>query len=107
MSDDNIKKFTGKRKVNKPDGSLMLVPPAWENCKHYDGPFEVDYDSGDCKCLACGSRVTAIFVLQKMMLKESRWMQTREAYQEEMKRLAERKKTKCTHCGKMTNISHR
>ena len=106
MTDDNIKKFSGRMK-RPPDNNLMLVPPDWKNCNHYGGPFEVDEKSGDCKCLACGSRVTAIFVLTKLMHKESLWNRNRESYQDEMKRLNERSKTKCQHCGKMTKISYR
>ena len=46
-----------------------------------------------------------MFVLESLMHQESRWMRTREAYQEEMKRLDERSRTKCQHCGQMTRIS--
>lgn len=90
-----------------PDGSLMLVPPPFEKCRHFNGPFEVDEDAGDCKCLKCGEKVTAIFVLKQLMRQESQWMRTRAAYQDEMKRLKERERTKCQHCGQMTRISHR
>lgn len=48
-----------------------------------------------------------MFVLKMLMQAESRWNQTRESYQEEMKRLRERSRTKCQHCGQMTRISGR
>lgn len=91
----------------RPDGSLMLVPPPVGACQHFNGPFEVDEKSGDCKCLKCGERVTPIFVLKQLMRMESQWMRTRDAYQDEMKRLKERSRTKCQHCGQMTRISYR
>lgn len=90
-----------------PDGSLMLVPPPSNKCTHFNGPFEVDENAGECKCLKCGEKVTAIFVLKQLMRQESQWMRTRAAYQDEMKRLKERERTKCQHCGQMTRISHR
>lgn len=95
------------KRIAPPDGKLMLVPPPYTKCNHYDAQFEVDENSGDCKCLQCGERVTAIFVLTRLMQTESRWMRTRQAYQDEMKRLQERSRTKCEHCHKMTRISHR
>jgi len=75
------------KKAEPPTGERMLQPvPYIGRCKHWNVTFEVDEDSGDCKCLGCGERVTAIFVL---------------------KRLKERERTKCQHCGEMTRISHR
>jgi hypothetical protein len=94
-------------KVEPPDGTLMLVPPPFGKCIHFNTTFEVDEDSGDCKCLGCGERVTAIFVLVQLMKQESRWNRTREAYQAEMQRLKERERTKCQHCGQITRISNR
>ncbi len=38
---------------------------------------------------------------------ESQWMRTRAAHQDEMRRLRERSRTKCDHCGKITRISSR
>lgn len=66
---------------------------------------EVDLKGGKCKCLKCGGEVGPMFVLEQLMHKESQWMQTRAAYQDEMRRLDERSSTKCQHCDKMTRIS--
>jgi len=90
-----------------PDGSLMLVPPPMQGCAHFNTSFEVDERAGKCKCLGCGAEVAPMFVLKRLMELESRWMRTRAAHQEEMKRLKERRKTKCQHCGQMTRISGR
>ena len=95
-------------KRTEPPGDRMLQPvPYVGRCTHWNTAFEVDTAAGDCKCLGCGERVTAIFVLEKLMQQESRWMRTREAYQDEMKRLSDRERTKCQHCGHMTRISNR
>lgn len=85
----------------------MLQPVPYEQCRHWKGPFEVDRDAEKCKCLACGEEVSPMFVLEQLMKLESQWMRTRAAYQDEMKRLAERSSTKCRHCGQMTRISKR
>lgn len=95
-------------KKTEPPGDRMLQPvPYAGRCAHRNTTFEIDLAAGDCKCLGCGERVTAIFVLEKLMQEESRWMRTRAAYQDEMKRLKERERTKCQHCGQMTRISQR
>ncbi len=48
-----------------------------------------------------------MFVLRIMATEENQWSRMRERYLEEMKRLRERSRTKCMHCGAMTEISHR
>lgn len=88
-------------------GDRFLVPVESRKCRHWQGPFEVDVHGGACKCKACGETVTPMFVLERLMSQESNWRQTHDRYQEEMKRLAERSRTKCDHCGKMTGISHK
>lgn len=90
-----------------PDGSLFLVAPPFGKCSHWQGPFEIDEKAGTATCLKCNEGVSLLFVLLELMKQESRWMQTRKSYQEEMARLKERSSTKCNHCGKMTRISHR
>lgn len=103
--DEKITTLPVKRKA--PTGNLMLVPPPVTKCHHYNASFEVDVDAGECTCSKCGGKVTPMFVLQQLMHHESRWNRTREEYASEMKRLSERSKTKCDHCGKMTRVSHR
>ena len=48
-----------------------------------------------------------MFVLEQLMKQESQWMRTMATYQDQMKRLAERSRTKCQHCGEMTRVSSR
>ena len=94
---------------NKRQGEkdLFLVAKPYDRCKHYNGPFEVDEEGGKCICKACGEEVTAIFVLKRLMRDESRWMESHAKYHDQMKRLSERSRTKCDHCGKMTRISRK
>jgi hypothetical protein len=48
-----------------------------------------------------------MFVLKILATEETQWSRARERYMDEMQRLRERSRTKCWHCGKMTEISRR
>lgn len=100
----NIAQLPVKYKKPEP-GERFLVPVELGKCSHWQGPFEIDVKGDKCTCKRCGEQVGAMFVLEMLMRQESQWMQTRATYQDEMKRLAERSRTKCNHCGKMTGIS--
>lgn len=103
---ENIVKFTGEKK--EPPGERMLVEVPFAACTHsWNVSFEVDLRAGKCKCKGCGGEVSPMFVLERLMNLESQWMRTRAAYQDEMKRLDERSRTKCQHCGEMTKMSSR
>lgn len=91
-------------KAKEPAGDLFLVP-APQPCCHFPPAFTVDPDAGKCFCRHCSGEVSPMFVLEQLMKQESRWNRTRAAYQDEMKRLDERSRTKCQHCGEMTKIS--
>jgi len=103
VSGENI--VTLPVKARQPVGEAFLQPVPASTCMHWKGPFEVDVKGGKCKCLCCGGEVSPMFVLESLMKEESQWMQSAAAYQDQMRRLAERSKTKCDHCGKMTRIS--
>jgi hypothetical protein len=103
ISGENILKLPVKPR--EPVCERFLVDVPYSKCNHWRGPFELDEKGGKCKCLKCGDEVSPIFVLVELMKQESRWMRTRESYLGEMKRLDERSRTKCQHCGEMTRIS--
>lgn len=93
-------------KYKKPlDGERFLVPVDPGKCSHFNGPFEIDTKGNKCTCKRCGEQVGAMYVLEQLMKAESRWMQTLATYQEDMKRMDERSRTKCDNCGKITRIS--
>jgi hypothetical protein len=106
ITGDNILKLPAAFK-DPPAGDRMLTPVDLKRCPHWNTTFEIDLKGAKCKCLGCNEDVSPMFVLEQLMHKESQWMRTRAAYQDEMKRLAERSSTKCTHCGKMTRVSRR
>lgn len=84
-----------------PNGRPMLNPVDRAQCQHR-GSFTLDADAGKCFCDDCNGEVSPMFVLDQLMKEESRWMRTRSAYRDEMKRLAERSRTKCEKCGQIT-----
>lgn len=90
---------------NKRDDNVPFLVPATDKCKHYSGPFVVNSAAGKCFCKACGEEVSPMLVLERLMQQESRWMENRKKYMDEMERLAKRTKTKCRHCGQLTPIS--
>jgi len=61
----------------------------------------------EVECGHCKTRLNPMWVLTQMAGRESRWRHARQTYLDEMRRLAERSRTKCEHCGRMTRISRR
>lgn len=102
-SHTNILELPVKPRATAEEGA-MLQPVPFDKCQHLFTSFEVDVDAGKCRCKKCGEEVSPMFVLEQLMKAESRWMRTLDTYQDSMKRLAERSRTKCDHCGKMTRI---
>lgn len=82
----------------------FLNPVPHNQCRHLFTGFTVDTDGGKCFCRACKGEVSPMFVLEQLMNQESRWMRTLATYQDAMKRLDEKSRCKCRHCGQMTRI---
>jgi len=95
-----------KVKRKQHPGSEVMLVPAPRACAHL-GSFEVDEALAEVTCCECGAKLNPMHVLKLLCNQESRWHRVRSAYQDEMKRLAERERTKCQHCGQMTKISRR
>lgn len=102
--DDGVTRLPVKNKRDD-DGKLFLVPAPVKSCSHFRGAFEIDKVADKCFCRDCGAEVSPMFVLERLMQKESIWMKSSDRYLDELKRLAERSSTKCQHCHKMTKIS--
>lgn len=119
MSDDNIKALPVKFK-NPPsdDPPLLSVVSrgADRDCDHVHYfadnrmvpvTYHIREGETEVECGHCHVRLDPMFVLRRMATKETQWSRAREHYIEEMARLSERSRTKCYHCGKMTEISRR
>ena len=104
MSD--IIKFTKPKRHVPEDGRCLTLHERFEpnKCRH-EGPYEVDETLLEVECGQCRERLSPMWVLVRLATKESQYTRIREACTEEQKRLAERSRTKCHHCGEMTRIS--
>lgn len=115
---ENVKtlpiKFKAHPKTEEP--MLQVVETSWTKgeCNHSyrieggrskPANYLIRQGETEVECGLCGTRLDPMFVLMKLAREESQWNRTREQYQEEMKRLRERSRTKCQHCGGMTRIS--
>lgn len=76
----------------------------FDRCRHNHG-YIVDGKLAEVTCAGCKEKLNPIWVLEQLMNKEHRFHELHERYQDEMKRLGTRSKTKCQHCQKMTRIS--
>lgn len=74
------------------------------DCRHTR--FVVDEKLEQVECADCKERLNPIFALLQLCRQESRYHELHARYQDEMKRLGERSRTKCRKCGQMTEISH-
>lgn len=84
----------------------FLLAPSPPGCQHFNGPYLIDDTLAEVTCGKCKEKLNPMFVLKQLLNTENRWHQAMARYQDEMKRLAERSRTKCQHCGGMTGISH-
>ena len=98
----NVKAFPGTKR--EPVEGLMLIPPPTNACKHLFVTFTVDVKAGKCICGNCKSEVSPFTVLEQLMREESLWNRSREEFRNQRTILAEKKRTKCQWCEKMTRI---
>ena len=108
MDEDEVTRLPVKFKRHDEEVVLQRVQlvSQFPTCNHY-GSYIVDEAEAEVTCGRCGEKLNPMWVLQQLANKEHQWHRVREQYQEEMKRLDERSRTKCQHCGKMTSISRR
>ena len=103
MSDDKIKELPVRFKERPSEGVYLTLSRTIGKCYH--GQYEVDDAKAEVVCTKCKEKIDPMVVLREMAHKETGWHRARIIYQEEMKRLEERARTKCQHCGKLTRIS--
>lgn len=106
--DDNVTKLPVKYKKAAPEDRTLVRP--WEVQRHgqcLHGVYVVDQTKLEVECAKCGEKLNPMWVLVDLCNKDATMHEAQKRYAEEMKRLDERSKTKCHHCGKMTRISRR
>lgn len=104
MDAATVLNFTGKKKAAADEGPYLREVMYKPGCQH-TASFTVDEKLDTVECSACGEKLNPIWALKQLARMETRWHRHHEQYQEECKRLAERSRTKCQHCGEMTRIS--
>jgi hypothetical protein len=108
--DDTVRRLPVRFKSPVPEERTLVVP--YEigrppKCGHFMTSFIVDPAAAEVECARCGEKLNPMWVLAKLATEDRRMAESQARYQEEQKRLAERTRTKCDHCGKMTRISRR
>lgn len=115
--DDKIKKLNVKFKAPpSEDAPTLQVVQHYERdgCNHkwvirggrtVHASYLIREGETEVECGLCNTRLDPMFVLRHLAFEEANWHRTRQAYQDEMKRLNERRRTKCDNCGHMTRIS--
>lgn len=99
----NVSAFPVKPRPRLDDQDRFLVVKH-TGCLHR-GTFVFNEKEECVTCKDCGEKLNPMYVIKMLSSQETRWHEARSRYQEEMKRLAERSRTTCRHCGKMTKIS--
>jgi DNA-directed RNA polymerase subunit RPC12/RpoP len=82
---------------------LNRVLPSHKGCRHER--FVIDERLAYVRCADCREKIDPMFALLQLCRKQGEFMRQHERYRTEIERLAERRRTKCTHCGQMTRIS--
>lgn len=108
--DDKIKRLPVKFKPQVPEERTLVRPyevAKFGGCLHLFCGYVVDEALAEVECGKCGAKLNPMWVLQRLANEDRRMAESQERYQDEQRRLAERSRTKCDHCGKMTRISRR
>ena len=74
------------------------------HCKHLK--TEVSEELNQVVCSDCGERLNPIWVLLRFAREETRFTRELKAYKAAKEEYEKRRRTKCQHCGRMTEISH-
>lgn len=103
MSDETIVNLPVKFRDNDIERVVTVVRAPYHACQHER--FTVDDKLAQVVCRDCGVKLDPMQALVLIAHGETRYHELHARYQDEMKRLGERSKTKCQHCGKMTRVS--
>lgn len=114
--DDKITTLPVKFKVPPSDDGPMLevVRYSPQQCNHsyqvtagkiINAKYLIREGETEVECSLCSSKLDPMFVLRRMATEETKWHRSRQVCLDEMKRLDERKITRCEHCNRMTKIS--
>jgi len=109
-TDDKVKRLPVRFKKPVPEDRTLVRPfevAAGLKCQHIMVGYVVDPAAAEVECGKCGEKLNPMWVLGQLATIDRRMAESQARYQDEQKRLAERQRTKCYHCGKITRISRR
>lgn len=69
-------------------------------CRHRN--LLVDADKAEVECADCGVKLNPIAMLARFASEQTRWQRAREGMLEERRKLEEKQRCRCEHCGKLT-----
>lgn len=95
--------FTLPVKQRDNDTERVLTEVRSYDCFHRR--FVIDDHLQQVECRDCGEKLNPMYALAQLARQENRYHELHARYHDELHRLAERSRTKCQHCGKMTSIS--
>lgn len=101
----NVTKLPVNFRKPPEENRTLLLP--WEVGKPkpcYHEAFVVDQEKSEVECAKCGEKLNPMWVLSYLAGQDRRMAENHAYAQESMSRLADRSRTKCQHCGKMTRI---
>ncbi len=71
-------------------------------CQHLH--MVVDEKKNIVECDDCGAELNPVWALLRFANEESRWEYERKALAEIKAKIEQKRRTKCRHCGKMTDV---
>lgn len=89
-----------EREIQLIDGRKNFVDPGF--CEHKK--FIIDSKKAEVECADCKTLLNPMWVLEKLCEKETRYMRRKNEYIALLNELSKKKKCKCKHCGKFTDI---
>ena len=103
---DKLIVMTPKAVQPEPPKSERTLMVAHVSCLH--DHFQVCDSAAEVTCGKCGEKLNPMWVLQYLARSESLFKEELKYAQAELrltaKRIAEKKRAKCQHCGKMTEV---
>lgn len=105
--DGKVKKLPVRFRKPGPEDRTLLHPHEVGTRQCFHDRFIIDETLATVSCGDCKASLNPMWVLKSLTARDSRFHEAHRRYNEESKRLAERSRTQCDHCGKMTRISRR
>lgn len=90
-------------KLRRDPERVLHQVSTYEGCRHKR--FLVNEKLEYVECADCKEKLSPMWVLGELSHRENRYHELHQRYHDELKRLGERSRTKCQHCGQMTRIS--